>query len=552
MKSFSISRMLLIGAMISLMGLAALGFRAQQKDMEGFRESSQESIHWSSAQVEVELSRFIATLGQYSMGDSAIDAAEVNHRFDILWSRTGLFRNGRVGERLREYDRSVGVIDDLVALLEEHEDAVVNVSRENPAKHLQIIRDFSVMEDRLRALSVEVLSGEEKRFQVVRESIRSSGWMTLMVSTAALVIATILVGVMLIENKRYRRMADESANLARKAEAANLAKSRFLTMMSHELRTPMNGVLGLMALAKQSGLSERQRRLIEQAERSGERMIGLLGDILDFSDLQMEQLELEKSAFETEALTRSIETVAEPIIHRLGVTFETHVRPGSPEWIVGDFARLRQSIAHFLTFMVEVVGARDVVLEVFHEEGTLLAEIVMDARDSDEPGWQPEALFGRDGSEAGNIASDSLGPAIARGIISLMGGQVSIERREAGRATLIVSVPAEGIDRKRNLVRIESATDTTSLVLGTVVAGTGWNVWDGRSDPAAVGAVLLETSGVDEAPAIARLRSAHPGAILVAIGHPSNPGAYDAVCPMPPSVQSLREAFSTSRGVVGL
>ena len=69
-------------------------------------------------------------------------------------------------------------------------------------------------------------------------------------------------------------------------------------MMSHELRTPMNGVLGQLALAKSQGMPEKQLRLVEQAERSGQRMIGMLIDILDFSALQENQLAIDRRAFE--------------------------------------------------------------------------------------------------------------------------------------------------------------------------------------------------------------------------------------------------------------
>ena len=68
-------------------------------------------------------------------------------------------------------------------------------------------------------------------------------------------------------------------------------------MMSHELRTPMNGVLGLIALAKQTGLTDAQKRLIEQAERAGAHMSSLLGDILDFSDLQTDRLEIDNDKY---------------------------------------------------------------------------------------------------------------------------------------------------------------------------------------------------------------------------------------------------------------
>ena len=77
-----ISRLLTIGALLGLMVLAVLGFRAQEKDMESLRQSSQEIIYWSTSQGEAEIGRFLAVLGRFALGDKDVTTRDVNRRFD--------------------------------------------------------------------------------------------------------------------------------------------------------------------------------------------------------------------------------------------------------------------------------------------------------------------------------------------------------------------------------------------------------------------------------------------------------------------------------------
>jgi len=319
--SIGLTRTLTAAALVGLVVLAVLGFLAQEKDLEGLRTSSQESIFWDASQSEAELARFVAALSRYALGDEAVTAEEVNKRFDILWSRVVLFEQGDVGRRMARYDEEQ-VIPELRGLLDKYEETIVNLSRPVDQERIQtILAEFSAADEHLRDLSVQVLQSEEARLAAVREHVRSSARLTWGVSMAALVLALLLIGIMLIETRRYRRMAEESAELAQRAEAASQAKSRFLTMMSHELRTPMNGVLGLLALVRQTALNERQMRLVERAERSGRQMSALLGDILDFSDLQNEKLVVNRQMFELSSLTGAVEEMFGPIVQREGVTF---------------------------------------------------------------------------------------------------------------------------------------------------------------------------------------------------------------------------------------
>ena len=538
--SIGITRGLTVAALVGLVILSALGFRAQERDLAGLRESSQESIFWDASQSEAELARFVAALARYALGDPAVTPAEVNKRFDILWSRVALFRQGDVGRRLARYDADRQVIAELRGLLEKYDTTIVNLSRPVDGERIQrILAEFTAAGEHLRALSLEVLQAEEERLAMVREHVRSSARLTWMVSMAALMLALLLIGIMLIETRRYRRMAEESAELASRAEAASRAKTRFLTMMSHELRTPMNGVLGLLALVRQTSLSDRQLRLVERAERSGRQMSALLGDILDFSDLQSEKLVVDRDMFELPRLARSVEEMFGHIVQREGVAFRIELGPELPRWVVGDLGRLRQALGHFVTFFVDIVGSKDIRLAMSRDDDGVRFEIDAAVQGDDLPGWQPEAMMGRTSAAYGDFASDSLGPMIARGLIALMGGSVALNRPAPGRATLSVHVPLQVIDGATECVRVEADSVTVQSVVGALLRRLGYEIWEpGRTDRT-VTAVAMEAGGDDETTRAARLRSDHPAAWLIAIGEPKMAGVFDAVCKQPITSEAL-------------
>jgi len=543
-RRFTTSWILLIVAVAGMVVLAVLAYRALEQDVEGFHEADRPALHWSAAQAEVELSKFVATLSRFVLGDPGVTQADVNMRFDILWSRSSDFESGVIGAALRAHDEPFGAIPRLRQMLRTYDGAVMRLAENDPETNRALVREFAGLQSQLRKLVVSVLNSELSRYEDVRESLRAGSQLTFLVWAAAIVLAALIVGIMLIDTRRYQRMVIETEDLANKAQAADRAKSRFLTMMSHELRTPMNGVLGLIQLAKQSGLTEAQTRLLEQAERAGGHMTGLLSDILDFSDLQTERLEIGHEAFEVRHLGAAVAELIEATARRNALDVTVTVAPGTPEWVVGDVSRLRQALSHFCAYFIEIVGVDDLELTLSHDGADLVCAIDIDAKAADRPGWQPEAIFGREAEEYGDFASDSLGPTIARGLISLMGGRIEMIRPEAQRARLVVRVPAEVKAPMRDCVRIEAATETTEMLVRAALGQSRWKVWEPKLDRARVAGILYEPTGRNDARQIKRLAVLHPGARLIALGHAQDGGAYDAVCALPLDPAALDKALS--------
>ncbi len=282
---------------------------------------------------------------------------------------------------------------------------------------------------------------------------------------------------------------------------------------------------------------------MERAERSGWQMSTLLGDILDFSDLQNEDLVIAQEMFELGQLAQEIERTFGPIIRREGVDFGTEIAEDAPRGVVGDLVRLRQALGHFVIFFVDVIGSKDVRVRMLRDESGIRFEVDSAVPGDDLPGWQPEAMFDRSAAEYGDFASDALGPTIGRGLITLMGGSFELRRREAGRATLVISVPLEMVDGARQLVRVEAGSVTVQAVLGALLRQLGCELWEPGSGSQAVTAILMEAGGDDETARAARLRSDHPGARLVAVGEPNTPALFEYVCAQPVTRETLSSAL---------
>lgn len=533
-------------AMAGLLAVAVVAFRALEQDTDGYREADRPTLHWSATQVEVELSKFISVLSRFTLGDPQISQADVNERFDILWSSTSDFRGGRLGEELTEIDKDIGAIPVLLTRLQSYEAQVLNVDVADREANLELLREFSEVHVLLRKLVVSVLNVEKDRFSTVRNSLYAGKQLTFLVWAAVVVLATLIVGILLVETRRYQRIILETEELVDQARSADRAKSRFLTMMSHELRTPMNGVLGLIQLAKQSGMTDAQSRLLDQAERSGSHMTNLLSDILDFSDLQTERLEIDNGPFETRKLGEAIQDLLNVSARRNAIEVNVEIDPEAPQWIVGDFARLRQSIAHFASYFIEIVGAEDLQIMLSHRRGTLICDLDMDAKDIDRPGWQPEAIFGREQEDYGNFASDSLGPTIARGVVTLMGGTVEMGRPSPRRARLTVTVPSEAVAPDRDCVRLETTSETTSMLVENALRPLRWKIWEPGFDRDRVTAVLVEIApGENGRDLCERMRKLHEGAKIIALGRLLGSGPFDAVCPIPVDGKYLADLLTS-------
>ena len=227
-----------------------------------------------------------------------------------------------------------------------------------------------------------------------------------------------------------RRMFDAIA----RAEAANEAKRRFVSVVSHEMRTPLNAIVGMADLMRDTALTREQADMLQTLRGSSQVMLGLVADVLDFSKIEAGKLVLERTDFDLHALVNSTSRILQAQAQAKSVEFVVSIMPQVPPALRGDAHHLRQVLINLAGNAVKFTERGSVTVHVsLQEETDKAVRLKFSVRDTG-VGIPPEAqqrIFDSftqaDQSTTRRFGGTGLGTTIAKQLVELMGGNIGLE-----------------------------------------------------------------------------------------------------------------------------
>lgn len=243
------------------------------------------------------------------------------------------------------------------------------------------------------------------------------------------------LGLNITSSIRYEQRLKKARS---KAETANRAKSAFLANMSHEIRTPMNGMVGMADLLSETNLTEEQTLYVDTIKSSGEALLNLINDVLDYSKIEASKLALHPEPFDLERCIQDVMVLLQPSATQKGVEMIIDYDMFMPTNFIGDPGRIRQVLTNLIGNAVKFTHSGHVIVRVvgLPEDDGKRQRVHVSVEDSGigiAPGMI-DHIFGEfnqvEDERNRKFEGTGLGLAITRQLVHLMGGDIWVDSEE--------------------------------------------------------------------------------------------------------------------------
>lgn len=422
-------------------------FLSLNERQSNVRQSVREDAVWAAFQTDREASRLVEA-AIHALDGGVVD--DISLRFDLLYSRVSLLDTGsyaitfgassEVGPLAADVTRQIA---DLTPVI----DALVAQPQTLPIVAPQILSAAHDIRTATGTLLVVANAAVSELRMAERSQALSTYWLIgagVAGLTSALILIVGLLGIQLHlisrDGRKISLLSRKNARIAVRANAASQAKSAFLATLSHEIRTPLNGIIGVADLMKGSNLTAEQSRQVDMIRQSGDMLLDVITDVLDYSKLEAGAVRFEPMAVELGQVFGVLEDMMRPRAQAAGLDLVISY----PAWtITADANRIRQVVVNLISNAIKFTETGSVSVAATLSGQTLRVEV------SDTgPGIAQkdvQLLFREfsqlDSSNSRSFGGTGLGLAICKRLVEVMNGEIGVSTALGKGSTFWFEVP---------------------------------------------------------------------------------------------------------------
>ena len=336
--------------------------------VDNIQTAEQSDPLWIGSQLQFEILRLEKALSEVVLGLKP--PTEVVLRFNIAWSRITILQEGKLARLLTSFGIDQTVLSDLEQTFQTVEPDIAeftsqeltnDAARQKAAKILAELEGYDIA---LRNLLVALAQAKNSTLSEFRTGLLSLSHVIAYLGTTLLILFGIFVSLLLLELRAAKKRERKMRILAEEATSAARLKMNFMSVVSHELRTPLTSLLGGLSLLKaRVGTTLKDPaalKLLDVADRNGNRLLTLVNDILDAQALSEGKVSVKRETVDlNDVVTTAVEN-CQAYAEKLGVSYAVHI-PQEPVITLTDGARMTQILNNLISNAAKFTSAGDVV-----------------------------------------------------------------------------------------------------------------------------------------------------------------------------------------------